>query len=72
MTGKEDVHAVRLREKWDREYDTGRVAGEWWAIRLDGTGEPVGPAGTPDDLDAMIRAAEAGNPAKPRAPGTSI
>ncbi len=51
---------VWLRQRWGRTYDTGWVAGEWWALRLDGTGDPVGPAGTPDDLDAMIEDTETG------------
>ena len=51
----QDTEAA-VRRRWRDVYDIGWVAGEWWALRLDGKGDPVGPAGTPGDLDAMIEA----------------
>ncbi len=50
--------ALRLRQRWGRIYDIGQVRGELWALKLDGTRDPVGPAVTPGELDAMIEAAE--------------
>ena len=61
-----DAHeALRLQHDHGATYDTGWAVDGWWALRLDGTGEPVGPAATPDGLDAMIKADEAAwlNPA---------
>ncbi len=56
-TERDDPQAA-LRLRWGRTYDIGQVQGELWALKLDGTGEPVGPAVTPGELDAMIKAAE--------------
>ena len=61
MPGTErDDRLAALRLRWGRTHDIGQVQGELWALKLDGTGEPIGPAGTPDDLDAMIGDAETG------------
>ena len=58
MCGVEGAR-VWLRQRWGRDYDTGLAAGQWHAMRLDGTGELIS-AATPDELDVMIEDAETG------------
>ena len=54
-----------LRQRWGRDYDTGLAAGQWHAMRLDGTGELIS-AATPDELDVMIEEdAETRDPCDP-------
>lgn len=57
---KDAAAAMQLRRDWEpKGWDTGWAGDRWWALRLDGTGEPIGPAATPEKLDALLAAEEA-------------
>ena len=58
---RRDAHAaIQLKKDHGAVYDTGWVAGEWWAHKLDGSEEPIGPVATPGELDAILTALKPG------------